>query len=471
MRHLSVRLLAAAAVVPVSILASAAPAQAQTAFGEPAQAAASWLASQSDGTAWSFGGVQDVSSSLDAVIALEAARVGGDQVQATLEWLNNIDTLSPYVYPTAEGSTDAVLSAGSAGKVMYTVATAGGDPTDFGGIKLAEAVTGSQAANGTYGDGTALSTAWAVLGLSRTDTPAGDEAAAGFAAVQCPDGGFSFGDIDGGDDCVSDPDSTGLAVSALATLSGDAAAASLEPAATWLESAQAEDGGFDNGFGENANSTAMAAQALLATERTDAAERAVAFLLELQFDCTGAAPGAFMYTDPEDPEFGEASRLLATAQAIVPVAGQNLADLDASGASADVPGNGCESSDAGDETSAAADENESSASWLPWAIGAAVVVIAALIIGFALKARRSAAAGGAEGEAAAATDAKDDADGPAATDEADAASADDAADNADDAEASTPAAEVDADEVSNAADEPSAEDEPKDESGEGTDKK
>jgi hypothetical protein len=383
MRHLSGRLLAAAAVVPITVFASAAPAGAQEeSLAQPAEAAASWLVAQSDGTSFNGG---DVSSSLEAVIALEAAGVGGDQVQATLEWLNNTDTLTPYVYPTAEGAAEPALNAGSAGKVMYAVGTAGGDATNFGGIKLATEVAAAQAENGTYGDGTALSTAWAVLGLSRTDSPAGEEAAAGFAAIQCPDGGFNFMDVDGGDDCISDPDTTGLAASALATLDGDTATAALTAAVDWLEGVQAEDGGFDNGFGENANSTAMAAQAFLAADRADPAKRAVAFLIGLQFGCTAEQPGAIMYTDPEDPEFGEASRLLATAQAIVPLAGQNLADLDATGMEPGVPGDGCESADAGDAAAEAGDEG--SASWLPWVIGAAVVVLAALIIGVALKSR------------------------------------------------------------------------------------
>ncbi|MEU5872288.1 hypothetical protein AB0A73_12115 [Glycomyces sp. NPDC047369] len=392
MRHLAGRVLIAAAL-PVTLLA-ASPAHAQSSepFAEPAAAGASWLAAQSDGTAWN----QDPATTLDAVIGLQAARVGGDQVQTALEWLNDTAVLDPYVNTTAAGG--AGFNAGSAGKVMYAVATAGGDPTDFGGIKLAEEVAAAQAANGTYGDGTASSTAWAVLGLSRTDAPAGEAAATGFAAVQCPDGGFNFGDVDGGDDCVSDPDTTGLAVSALVTL-GDPAAASLESAVTWLESAQADDGGFDGGFGENANSTAMAAQAFLAADRPDAAARAVAFLLTLQFGCDGAAPGAFMYTNPEDADFGEATRLLATAQAVVPVAGQDLATLDASGSAADVPAVDCASADAGDGATTAADDDESgSSSWLPWAIIAAVVVIAALIVVFALRSRRN----GSSGDAAAA---------------------------------------------------------------------
>lgn len=388
MRHLPARLLAAAAVVPITVFASAAPAEAQEApFAQPAQAAASWLAAQSDGTSWNG---QDVATSLDAVIALEAARVGGDQVQAALEWLNSSDVLSPYVLPTPDGATEPALNAGAAGKVMYTVATAGGDPANFAEIRLADEVTASQTPTGTYGDGTAGSTAWAVLGLSRTDTPAGPEAAAGLAAIQCPDGGFNFLDIDGGDDCVSDPDTTGLVASALATL-GEPASASLSSAIAWLEGAQAESGGFDNGFGENANSTAMAAQAFLAADRDDAAARAVAFLLTLQYDCTGEQPGAIMYTDPETGDYVEISRLLATAQAIVPIAGQDLANLDATGIEAAVPGNGCESANAGDEGTGEADasEDEGSASWLPWAIGAAVVVLAALILAIALKSRRN----------------------------------------------------------------------------------
>ncbi|WP_051704761.1 hypothetical protein [Glycomyces sp. NRRL B-16210] len=392
MRHLSGRLLAAAAVVPIAVLASAAPAQAQSQpFDAPAEAAASWLAAQSDGTSWSEG---DVSSSLDAVIALQAAGVGGDQIQATLEWLNDTDTLTPYVFAAAEGDDEAALNAGPTGKVMYAVATAGGDPTNFAGIRLADELAAAQAENGTYGDGTALSTAWAVLGLSRTDAPAGEEAAAGLAAVQCEDGGFSWGSVDGVADCFSDPDSTGLVVAALAALEGEAAAEPLDAAVSWLESAQAEDGGFDGGFGENANSTAMAAQALLAVDRDEAAASAVAFLIELQFDCDGDAPGAVRYSEPEDPEYGEASRLLATAQAIVPLAGQNLADLDAANVAAELPAGACESAGDGEgdrdgEEAGAAQDEESSNSWLPWVVGAAVVVLAALIVGFALKARNS----------------------------------------------------------------------------------
>lgn len=411
LRHLPARLLAAAAVVPVTVFASAAPAEAQDApFAQPAQAAASWLVEQSDGTSWN----QDVSTSLDAVIALEAAGVGGDQVQATLEWLNSNEILTPYVLPVADGATEPTLNAGGAGKVMFAVATAGGDATNFGEIRLADEVTASQAANGTYGDGTAPSTAWAVLGLSRTDTPAGAEAAAGLAAVQCPDGGFNFMDVDGGDDCVSDADTTGLVVSALVTL-GDAGAEPLASAVAWLEGVQSESGGVTNGFSDNANSTAMAAQAFLAAGSTAAAERAVAFLLALQFDCAAEQPGAIMYTDPEDPEFGEASRLLATAQAIVPIAGQDLANLDATGIEAEVPGTGCESADAGGEgTGEATDttEGEGSASWLPWAIGAAVVVLAALVIAFALKSRR-----GGDAAAEAKAEAVADAQSPAAADE------------------------------------------------------
>lgn len=380
MRHLSGRLLAAAAVVPMSILATASAAGAQSQpFDEPKDAAASWLVAQSDGPSWSGG---DVATSLEATIGLLAAQVGGDQVQATLEWLNDTDTLTPYVYPTGEGTDQAALNAGAAGKVMYTVATAGGDPTNFGGIKLADEVAASQTETGAYGDGTAGSTAWAVLGLARTDAPAGPEAAAAFAAMQCPDGGFNFADVDGGDDCLSDPDTTGLVVSALATFDD---AEALEGAVTWLESAQGENGGFDGGFGENANSTAMAAQAFFATGRNEAAEKAVAYLVGLQFDCEGAAPGAVMFTDPEDPDFGEAGRLYATAQALIPISGQSYTDLDGSGASADVPELKC-------GAEAASEEESDSASWLPWAIGAAVVVIAAIIVALALKARRSAAA-------------------------------------------------------------------------------
>lgn len=363
---------------------AAAPAHAQDApHPDPAGAAASWLADQAAGDHFEFNGAPDVSATLDSLIGLMAARVGGDQVQASLEWLNEPDALNAYVYPGDEGPETAPIALGAAGKVMYVVATAGGDPADFGGVKLADEVTAAP----TEGvDGSALS--WAALGLSRTEEGVSEEVASALLDAQCGDGGFSFSASENGD-CASDPDTTGLAVAALTALGEDGAEAR-ESALQWLQDGQGEDGSFDGGFGANANSTAMAAQALLTSEGTaSAAEASLAYLIGLQIGCGEDGAGAIRFSDPEDPDFGESSRLLATAQSLVPLSGQNLAELDASGSAADVPAAECESADGG-ATAEGGEEaaDDGSAAWAPWLIAAAALVLAAAVAFAVVRGRR-----------------------------------------------------------------------------------
>ncbi|WP_156925873.1 hypothetical protein [Glycomyces arizonensis] len=381
------RTAAAAAVLPVVAFAAAAPAHAQddAPYDDPAAAAASWLAAQSSGDHFEFNGAPNVSATLDSLIGLMAAGVGGDQVQASLEWINDPDTLGSYVYP-AEGE-DAPIALGSAGKVMYVVATAGGDPTDFGGVKLADEVA-EASVEGL--DGGSLS--WAALGLSRTEDGVSEAVTAALLAAQCDDGGFSYAVPESGS-CTGDPDTTGTAVSALTAIGEDGADAR-EGALGWLKDHQGEDGSFDGGFGANANSTALAAQALLTSEgATEAAEAAVAYLIGLQIGCGEDGAGAIRFSDPEDPETGEASRLLATAQALVPLSGQSLAELDASDLAADVPAADCESADNGAASDEAGEEaDDDGNAWVPWVIVGAAVVLVAVVAFLVVRGRRGAAA-------------------------------------------------------------------------------
>ncbi|HEU5127303.1 MAG TPA: hypothetical protein VFU12_04875 [Glycomyces sp.] len=379
-------LLGAAAVLAMPAVAvAAAPVHAQDApYTDPGGAAASWLAAQSSGEYFEFNAAPDVSATLDSLIGLMAARVGGDQVQASLEWLNDPDVLNAYVHPGGEGEETAPIALGAAGKVMYVVATAGGDPADFGGIKLADEVAEAPV-EGL--DGSTLS--WAALGLSRTEGGVSGEVAAALLAAQCGDGGFSYAVAEGGD-CVSDPDTTGLAAAALAALGEDGAEAHAS-ALQWLQDGQGEDGSFDGGFGANANSTAMAAQALLTSDdAAAAAEASLTYLIGLQIGCDEDGAGAIRFSDPEDPEFGEASRLLATAQSLVPLSGQNLAELDASDSAADVPAVECES--AGSDTATAegddAGEDDGATAWVPWLIAGAALVLVAIVAFTVVRGRR-----------------------------------------------------------------------------------
>lgn len=379
---------ATAAVLLTVALASPAHAQEDAPFSDPGDAAAAWLAAQADETGWQVEDAPDVATTLDSLIGLMAARTGGDQVQTSLEWLNEPDILAPYVYPDGE-SEDTPIAPGAAGKLMYVVATAGGDPSDFGGVKLADEVAATPTEALDAFDGGTLS--WAALGLSRTEEGVNEEIADALLAAQCDDGGFSFS-VPEDEDCIGDIDTTGLAVSALTVL-GEEATEPRADAVQWLQEHQGEDGSFDGGYGANANSTAMAAQALLTSDDTaDAAEAAIAHLIGLQIGCGEDGAGAIRFSDPEDPEFGEATRPLATAQALVPLSGQNLAELDASGSAADVPSVECESAD-GDTTTAgddeaASDADEGTSAWVPWLIVGAVIVLAAIVAFLIVRGRR-----------------------------------------------------------------------------------
>ena len=370
MRHKSTwrKQLAAAAVLPIVAIAPTSPAHAQDeTFDDPSTAAAAWLAAQADGPSWEDIGV---GGTIDAAIGLMAAGVGGDQVQATLEWLNDPDVLASYIYQPDPETDEPVLAPGAAGKVMYVVATAGGDPTDFGGVRLFEEVSAAPL------DGVAPdSIAWAALGLARTEDGVTDEVTEALLTAQCDDGGFTYDDFDGGD-CTGSPDTTGAVASALAAIGPDASEA-YEAALTWLEDNQGEAGDFN----ANANSTAMASQALLASgARPEAAEASLAYLIGLQIGCGDESAGAIRFSEDDDGS-DPLSLQFATTQALVALSGQNLAELDASALEAETPSVACggESDQAAEADSAddGEDADEDGIPWLPWVIVAAAVVVVA----------------------------------------------------------------------------------------------
>ncbi|WP_199040303.1 hypothetical protein [Glycomyces salinus] len=392
------KLTAAAAVLPIVALAPASPAGAQDEpFGDPSAAAAAWLTAQAEGPSWEDIGV---GGTMDAVIGLMAAGVGGDQVQDTLEWLNEPDVLSSYIYQPDPETDESVLAPGAAGKVMYVVATAGGDPTDFGGVRLAEEVADAPL-EGVAPD----SVAWAALGLARTDDGVTDEITETLLAAQCDDGGFTYDALEGGD-CTGSPDTTGVATSALAAIGGDASDA-YEAALTWLEDNQGEAGDFD----ANANSTAMASQAMLASDgRPEAAETSLTYLIGLQVGCGDESAGAIRFSEDDDGS-DPLSLQFATTQALVPLSGQSLAELDASAIEAEIPAVECGAED--DQTTEAAADDEADdegTSWLPWVIAAAVVLLVAAIAFAVVRGRRGSSTESAAGAGSASSsdEAKDE---------------------------------------------------------------
>ena len=176
-----------------------------------------------------------------------------------------------------------------------------------------------------------------MIGLADSPSAAGqpDAAAVSFlAAQQCPDGGFPtqiLATVTKSCQAPHDVDSTGYAVQAL--LATGAHTAALKGLA-WLTKSEHANGGF--GSPANANSTALAVQALLAGHRSVAKPQA--WLRKHQVGCSGriARRGAVAFETTYD-----ASALLATSQAGAALAGKPLGWIDRTGARAAAPALSC----------------------------------------------------------------------------------------------------------------------------------
>jgi hypothetical protein len=274
-----------------------------------ALAAAGWLETQIGDTGLVHNDQYDIDDhglSLDILFALHDLGTGEDSVAAILAALEK----DPAAYTDAFGTE----SAGSTGKLATAVEVASdSDVTDFGGVDLVAKLeglvvpgTGPQAGRGVDKGGADYSNtigqSWVVRGLAGADSDLA-EAAARFLLEQQCDEGF-FRDVmtrvaprdfscDGAPATgqVGSVDATAFAVVALgdaAEAGVDAADAAQESAADWLEAEQAADGSFAAGGVPNSNSTAVAAVALAASGRDQAAELAAKWLAPLQVTEEGA---------------------------------------------------------------------------------------------------------------------------------------------------------------------------------------
>jgi LPXTG-motif cell wall-anchored protein len=158
------------------------------------------------------------------------------------------------------------------------------------------------------------------------------------AGSACPDGGFPL-HFDQAS-CVSDPDTTSLAVQGLAAAGDDAAATA---GIRWLAGDQRPDGSFGGGgssTGPNTNSTGLAGQALRAAGSTAAAGRAAAYIRSLQAGCTAsaAARGGIAL---DGTGFLAATAVRATPQALLGLSGAGLLTLDGTGDEAAAPELAC----------------------------------------------------------------------------------------------------------------------------------
>jgi hypothetical protein len=322
----------------LSIVAAAPAAAAPTAAptGNRTDAAAGWLARQLvDGERFEtvFDGVAypDQGLTIDAILAFAGAKVAGTDAARATAWLARPEILTGYIGDGTEAY------AGATAKLAFVAQVRGGDPASFGGVDLITRLRGLQAPSGRFSDrsawgdfSNALSQSFALLALRRTSGGAPPSGAAYLAASRCADGGFPVRFEQ--PTCDSEVDATAFAVQALIAVGRFADAA---PGVRWLVSRQAADGSFADDAGlANANSTGLAAQALLAAGRPFAWVRARTFLLGLQVGCPSADRGAIAFTAAG---FDPSTAPRATAQAVPGLTVLGLANLTAAGSRSAVP--------------------------------------------------------------------------------------------------------------------------------------
>jgi hypothetical protein len=333
-RHRVITLLTGVLAV---VLLAATPAAATT---RTTDSAAGWLAGQLvDGERFEavFDGVAypDQGLTIDAVLAFAAAKVADTNAAKATTWLARPEILTGYVGDGTEAY------AGATAKLAFVAQVRGKNPAAFGGVDLVTRLRGLQAPSGRFSDrsawgdfSNAFSQSFALLALKRTPAGAPVSGAAYLAASRCPDGGFPLQFEQ--PTCASEVDATAFAVQALIAVGRYADAA---PGVTWLVSKQAADGSFADFAGlANANSTGLAAQALLAAGRPFAWLKARSFLLTLQVGCPSADRGAIAYTAAG---FDPSTAPRATAQAVPGLTVSGLATLTAAGSRPTAPVPAC----------------------------------------------------------------------------------------------------------------------------------
>ncbi|MGB7982563.1 MAG: hypothetical protein WCF36_17415 [Candidatus Nanopelagicales bacterium] len=291
----------------------------------------------------------------DAVLALAAAGTGQDAGSAATAVL--ADNVLDY---TGFGDPDEVY-AGATAKLLNVAVAQGVDPRSFGGFDLVATLRSLEAANGRFADQSAFDDysnvfgqSLAIIGLTRTAS-VDDVAVQYLETQQCSNGGFPTTMADAGctDDTTAEVDATAFAVQALILARGTGGAG-VRAGLDFLAAQQGATGGFGGGSlqpDDNANSTGLAAQALLAGGRSAQARQALAFITPLQLGCTvpAALRGAIAY-DQTAYDAAEAAgssaqatdqERRATSQALLALAGVPLGSVTNTGATAQAPALEC----------------------------------------------------------------------------------------------------------------------------------
>jgi hypothetical protein len=347
-------LLAVAALLTVPAVVLATPGTADAAeTRNRADAAAGWLGRQLDDShlmQGQFGA--DYGLTADVVLALDSAKVGRRAARKAT------GALKAHVLDYTGFGDAAEFYAGAVAKLLVVAAAQHTDPTTFGAgprgnlvatLRALECGTPSRndcapadrgrfSDRSTFGDfSSTFSQSLALIGLERATRRGASHAAVSYLiGQQCRDGGFpeTFGDLT----CRSSVDATGFAVQALTTVRGPAARVAAGAAGRWLKGRQHGNGSFSGNGARNANSTALAAQALTALSRDKAAAKARAFLRDLQVGCAGkpANRGKVRYA-----RTGAGDAVRATSQAVPALAQATLADIGNDGSARRLPRLAC----------------------------------------------------------------------------------------------------------------------------------
>jgi hypothetical protein len=352
-------LLAAVALLaaPAVVLATPGTADAVT-TRQPAPAAAGWLGRQVNPDTHlmetSFGGQSfaDYGLTADVVLALDSAKVGRTAARRSTR------ALERHVLDYTGFGDSKEFYAGAFAKLLVVAAAQGIDPNEFGsgprrdlaaGLRALECGTAARkdcttADRGRFADRSAFgdnsntfTQSLALLGLERaTRRGASHTSVTYLIGQQCADGGFpeSFGKAT----CSPTVDATGFAVQALVQVGGSAARTAAAAGGRWLARHQHPNGSFTGNGSRNANSTALAAQALTAVERSKKAAKARHFLSALQVRCGGkpANRGKIHYA-----RVGAGDDARATSQAVPALAQATLSDIGQDGSGPGLPRLAC----------------------------------------------------------------------------------------------------------------------------------
>ena len=336
------RLLAGLAALLGAALVVATPGVADAATTRNrADAGAGWLGRQLEDNTVTTQFGPSYGATADVVLALTAAKAGkGTAAAATKVLKQNVAAYT--------GNDDpAEYYAGAFAKLLVVAAARGADPRAFGSTARADLVAelrglecgprrpdcaagdrGRFSDISQFGDfSNSITQSLALIGLERTTAAGPSRAAVQFLLDQQCDNG-AFPEVFGAGTCAGSVDGTGFAVQALVAVGTPAATDAAAHAGRWLAKKQHANGSFTGNEVRNTNSTALAAQAFLALDRTRKATKARQFIRGLQALCGAkkSLRGSVRYSRADAGD-----RVLATSQAVPALARVTLGEVSKTG--------------------------------------------------------------------------------------------------------------------------------------------